>query len=187
MKLERVFLTYSLGLMAAVLGHTVLGLSWPLALAIGAGGLPTWLLVVLAQRGRHEVVAVRSDLDFGRISLLDDGRWEGAVSLAGLPRPVDVEIEAKADCDGPSLAQRLAYQDACAHLLDLVPSLAEACNREPEEFEASANFLCLRLPAEGDKLTPDWSLFYQLGDEIDAECWEVDVRGGEILGLQQAG
>lgn len=180
--------TYGLGLLAAFLAHGFLGLPLGVAVGLFAGLAPTALLCYLARAAgdRHEVVAVRADPDFGRIALLDDGRWEGAVALAGLERAVDVEIEAAGE--GPTLAQRLAYQDACAQLADLMPELAQAAGLADDgSFAEVARFLCLRLPAEGSQAdTPDWSLSYTLGDERDAECWEVAVRGGRILDVRHA-
>lgn len=166
---------------------SILAAGAPLAVGVSVGlvlllGLAT--LLAARRRARHEVVAVRPDPDFGRIALLDDGRWEGAVPLAGLPRPVDVEIEARGE--GPTLAQRLAYQDACADLQELIPSLAEACDRSPERFEEEARFLRLRLPGGGGEDASDWELSYALGEDLDAECFEVRVRAGRALGVRPA-
>ncbi len=160
-----------------------LGLSWPLAATLVAGTAA--FLILGRAAGRHRVVAVRSDRDFGRIALLEDGRWGGAVPLAGLPRTIDVEIEGAGE--GPSLAQRLAYQDACAQFPELVPSLAEALGRDPSPFEESARFLLLRLPQVEDETTPDWSLCFAEEEGREAPLWQADVRGGELLGVRRVG
>ena len=146
---------------------TAVGLAWPLAGAFAMASVV--VLSVGSLSDHHEVVAVRADEDFGRIALLDDGRWEGAAPLAGLPRPIDVEIEATGDA-GPTLAQRIAYQDACAQFLDLVPSLAAACDHDEATFEASAQYLCLRLPAAEEPDAPDWSLCFTTAEDRDARA-----------------
>lgn len=159
--------------------HTALDLGWVSAglLALVPALWLNWAFLV----DRHEVVAVRADADFGRLALLDDGRWEGAVPLAGLQRPVDVEIEAEDAVDGPSLAQRLAYQDACSALTELMPELAEELDQDLDEFQTIACFLRLRLPARAEESDPDWALSFVLDEAADAECFEVRVRAGEIL------
>jgi hypothetical protein len=187
MRRANILWTYGLGLLASALAHGFLGLPLGISLGLLAALAPTVVLVYLglAARGdRHEVVAVRADPDFGRIALLDDGRWEGAVALAGLSRTVDVEIEATGE--GPTLAQRLAYQDACAQLAGLLPELARATGLEDGQgFGDSARFLCLRLPAEATG-APDWLLSYATSDARDADCWEVAVRAGRILDVRRA-
>jgi len=177
---------FGLGLLAAAIGEGLLGLSWEVSLPLFAVVGPVVVLAYLAlasRADRREVVAVRADPDFGRIALLEDGFWRGAVAMGELPRGVDVEIEGEGE--GPSLAQRLAFQDACSQLPGILPELARAAGVDPERFGAEAYLLCLRL-RRAEEGRSEWALAYALGQAGDAGSFEVRVRDGAIVGLRPA-
>lgn len=174
---------FAIGLALAVGVNLILDTSWAWSFGVFGIALPALLSAAACLSVGPEVLAVRADEDFGRLALLDHGHWEGAAALAGASRPVDVEIEA-ADDEGPSLGQRLAYQNACADLPSLLPALAAGTDLDLEAFTEQARFLRLYLPDRDRPEAPDWSLSFAVDPNGD-RCFEVDVRAGQIAALRQ--
>lgn len=153
--------------------------------AAGLAAAGTWVVAWL--RGaprviRAEVRAVHQDPDFGRLGLFGDRVWRGSVELPGLPRPLDLEIEAEGV--GPTLAHRLALRDARRRW----PRLGGEIDRRLRSTTGcgAPSYLTLRLPLEGEFARQDWSIEGLLPATDGGRGFQVRVRDGDVVGVELA-
>ena len=141
---------------------------------------PCALLLWRFLRGRRpDLATVRYDEDFGRLGLFADGLWRGAVELAGLERPLDLEIQALGA--GPTLAHRLAWRDARARWSGMEPEIRSAARGSAA---ADPCFLTLRLPSEDRMPECDWEVEGLLEEGGSGTAFRVRVSDGRVAGVE---